>query len=223
MNLNIGDIFLYPHHGSVTVTKLTTRMFNDLPTEYVQFEVAQNGLSIEIPIAKAESIGVRNAINNDEVGRVFDILRGPTVDDPSNWSRRFKANQEKLTVGGIFTVSEVIRDLMTRSQVKPLSAGEKRQLEHAMQLVISELVLAMKSDPDETRRRIEAIYEPRPPLRRRLSQSENTIGSSPERKFGAAADFVCQFAACRDSSVGVEISCCRRGFRVTLFPIRPRT
>lgn len=62
-------------------------------------------------------------------------------------------------MGGIFTVSEVIRDLMTRSQEKPLSAGEKRQLEHAMQLVISELVLAMKSDPDETRRRIEAIYE----------------------------------------------------------------
>ncbi|MFC0453636.1 CarD family transcriptional regulator [Rhodococcus jostii] len=159
MNLNIGDIFLYPHHGSVTVTKLTTRMFNDLPTAYVQFEVAQNGLSIEIPVAKAEAIGVRNAIGNDEVEQVFDILRGPTVDDPTNWSRRFKANQEKLTVGGIFTVSEVIRDLMTRSQAKPLSAGEKRQLEHAMQLVISELVLAMKSDPDETRRRIEAIYE----------------------------------------------------------------
>ncbi|MCQ4120602.1 CarD family transcriptional regulator [Rhodococcus sp. FXJ9.536] len=159
MNLNIGEIFLYPHHGSVTVTKLTTRMFNDLPTAYVQFEVAQNGLSIEIPVAKAEAIGVRNAINLDEVGRVFDILQGPTIDDPSNWSRRFKANQEKITVGGIFTVSEVIRDLMTRAQAKPLSAGEKRQLEHAMQLVISELVLAMKTSPEVTRRRIESIYE----------------------------------------------------------------
>ncbi|MDF3312090.1 CarD family transcriptional regulator [Rhodococcus sp. T2V] len=159
MNLNIGDIFLYPHHGSVTVTKLTTRMFKDLPTDYVQFEVAQTGLSIEIPVAKAEALGVRNAINNDEVDRVFDILRGPTVDDPSNWSRRYKANQEKLTVGGIFTVSEVIRDLMTRAQEKPLSAGEKRQLEHAMELVISELVLAMKSDPDDIRRLIEEIYE----------------------------------------------------------------
>lgn len=170
----------------MTVTKLTTRMFNDLPTDYVQFEVAQNGLSIEIPVAKAEAIGVRNAINNDEVGRVFDILRGPTVDDPSNWSRRFKANQEKLTVGGIFTVSEVIRDLMTRSQEKPLSAGEKRQLEHAMQLVISELVLAMKSDPDETRAASKLSTNP-PTLPRRSLQSDDTkIGGSPDESSGCA-------------------------------------
>jgi CarD family transcriptional regulator len=46
-------------------------------------------------------------------------------------------------------VSEVVRDLWRRDQDKVLSAGEKRMLAKARQILISELALALKVDEEK--------------------------------------------------------------------------
>ena len=77
----------------------------------------------------------------------FDVLRAPFTEEPTNWSRRYKANLEKLASGDVIKVSEVVRDLWRRDQeVKSLSAGEKRMLAKARQILVSELALAEKTD-----------------------------------------------------------------------------
>ncbi len=81
--------------------------------------------------------------------KVFEVLRAPFTEEPTNWSRRYKANLEKLASGDVIKVSEVVRDLWRRDQDRGLSAGEKRMLAKARQILISELALAEKTDEEK--------------------------------------------------------------------------
>ena len=80
---------------------------------------------------------------------VFDVLRAEFTEEPTNWSRRYKANLEKLASGDVIKVAEVVRDLWRRDNDRGLSAGEKRMLAKARQILISELALAKKLDEDK--------------------------------------------------------------------------
>jgi CarD family transcriptional regulator len=80
---------------------------------------------------------------------VFDVLRAPHTEEPTNWSRRFKANVEKLASGNPLKVAEVVRDLWRRERERGLSAGEKRMLARARDILVGEVALAEKSTKDE--------------------------------------------------------------------------
>ena len=54
---------------------------------------------------------------------------------PTNWSRRYKNHSEKLRSGDIYQVAEVVRNLSIRDKDKGLSAGEKRMLQRARQIL----------------------------------------------------------------------------------------
>ena len=77
---------------------------------------------------------------------VFEVLRAPHTEEPTNWSRRYKANLEKLASGDVNKVAEVVRDLWRRDQERGLSAGEKRMLAKARQILVGELALAENTD-----------------------------------------------------------------------------
>jgi CarD family transcriptional regulator len=85
------------------------------------------------------------------------VLRAPYVEEPTNWSRRFKANQEKIATGDIVKVSEVVRDLTRRDEHKKLSTGEKRMLTKARQILTSELALARHIDKVRAAERLDSI------------------------------------------------------------------
>jgi CarD family transcriptional regulator len=80
---------------------------------------------------------------------VFDVLRQPYIEEPTNWSRRYKANVEKIASGDVIKVAEVVRDLYRRNEDRGLSAGEKRMLVKAVQILRSEVALAEKTDEEK--------------------------------------------------------------------------
>ncbi len=92
------------------------------------------------PAENVDLVGVRDVIGKEGLDRVFDVLRAPFTEEPTNWSRRYKANLEKLASGDVIKVSEVVRDLWRRDQDRGLSAGEKRMLREGA------------SDPDQRAR-----------------------------------------------------------------------
>ena len=94
-------------------------------------------------------VGVRDVVDADGLERVFSVLRAPHTEEPTNWSRRYKANLEKLASGDVIKVAEVVRDLWRRDKERGLSAGEKRMLSKARQILVSELALAEKTDEVE--------------------------------------------------------------------------
>ena len=89
--------------------------------------------------------------------RCSPCLREPYVEEPTNWSRRYKANVEKLASGDVIRVAEVVRDLSRRDTDKGLSAGEKRMLSKARQILVSELALAEKSTESEAEGHLDEV------------------------------------------------------------------
>ena len=149
MTFKVGETVVYPHHGAATIEEIVNRKIKGVDTEYLVLKVNQGELVIQVPAANVESVGVRDVVDDIGVAEVLDVLRQAEVEEPSNWSRRFKANQEKISNGDIVRVSEVVRDLSRRDANKGLSAGEKRMLMKARQILTSELALARSIDEDE--------------------------------------------------------------------------
>jgi CarD family transcriptional regulator len=148
MLFEVGETVVYPHHGAATITEVKQRTVRGEKKLYLKLNVKQGDLTIEVPAENVDLVGVRDVIDNDGVNRVFDVLRQPFTEEPTNWSRRYKANLEKLASGDVIKVSEVVRDLWRRDQDRGLSAGEKRMLAKARQILVSELALAKKTDEE---------------------------------------------------------------------------
>ncbi|RRJ87497.1 CarD family transcriptional regulator [Gulosibacter macacae] len=148
MKLEVGETVVYPHHGAATIEEVKVRVIRGEEKTYLKLNVAQGDLTIEVPAENVELVGVRDVINEQGLNKVFDVLRAPITEEPTNWSRRYKSNMEKLASGDVIKVSEVVRDLWRRDQDKGLSAGEKRMLSKARQVLVSELALAQETDED---------------------------------------------------------------------------
>ena len=149
MRFEVGETVVYPHHGAAKITKIAKKTVRGETKEYLTLMVTQSELEIQVPKENVEKVGVRDVIDKKGVKEVFDVLQAEFVEEPTNWSRRYTANLEKLASGDVVKVSEVVRDLWRRDQDRGLSAGEKRMLAKARQILISELALARKTDEEK--------------------------------------------------------------------------
>ena len=148
MKFVVGETVVYPHHGAAKIVEVADKTLRGETKTYLQLKVAQGELTIWVPAENVEMVGVRDVIDKKGVEQVFGVLRAEFIEEPTNWSRRYKANLEKLASGDVVKVSEVVRDLWRRDQDRGLSAGEKRMLVKARQILVSELALAKKTDEE---------------------------------------------------------------------------
>src|SRR5512142_35571 len=149
MGFTVGETVVYPHHGAALIEAIETRMVKGEEKAYLVLKVAQGDLTVRVPADNAEIVGVRDVVGQDGLNRVFEVLRAPHTEEPTNWSRRYKANLEKLASGDVNKVAEVVRDLWRRDQDRGLSAGEKPMLANARQILDSELALAEKTNEEK--------------------------------------------------------------------------
>jgi CarD family transcriptional regulator len=150
MSFTVGETVVYPNHGAAVIENIETRTIKGEDKQYLVLRiVAQQDLVVRVPAANLDLVGVRDVVDKEGLERVFTILRMPYVEEPTNWSRRYKANLEKLHSGDVMKVSEVVRDLWRRERDRGLSAGEKRMLAKARQILVSELALAEHTNEDK--------------------------------------------------------------------------
>ena len=142
MSFEIGQTVVYPHHGAATIEEVMTRTIRGEERTYLKLRVNQGDLEIQVPAENVDMVGVRDIVDEDGLEEVLSVLRAPYIEEPTNWSRRYKANLEKLHSGNVIKVSEVVRDLWRRDRDKGLSAGEKRMLAKARAILVAELALA---------------------------------------------------------------------------------
>ena len=146
MLFEVGETVVYPHHGAATIIEIKNRTVRGNEKLYLKLNVTQSNLVIEVPAANVDLVGVRDVIDSAGVAAVFEVLQVDSAEEPTNWSRRYKANVEKLASGNVLRVSEVVRDLWRRDHDRGLSAGEKALLAKARQVLVAELALAAKTD-----------------------------------------------------------------------------
>lgn len=159
MSFKVGETVIYPHHGAATIEEIVERELNGEPTTYLVLRVSQSDLVIQVPAENVDLVGVRDVVDEKGVEEVLDVIRAVEVEEPANWARRFKANQEKIATGNIVRVSEVVRDLSRRNSDKGLSAGEKRMLTKARQILVSELALARDVDEEQATELLDEVLQ----------------------------------------------------------------
>jgi CarD family transcriptional regulator len=144
-----GDKVIYPHHGAAVIEDLTERDFLGEKKKFFVLKLAYGDLKLMVPVDNTEEVGLREVVSKREVKKVMEVLREEESRMPSNWSRRYKTNIEKIRSGDCYQVAEVVRNLAIREGEKGLSAGEKRMLAKARQILVSELALAEHTNEDK--------------------------------------------------------------------------
>lgn len=141
MSFKVGETVVYPHHGAAYIEEISEKVMRGEKRLYLTLRIIQGDMVIQVPADSIEQVGLREVSNDEELEQVFAVLREENVEEPSNWSRRYKANGEKLTSGDVNKVAEVVRDLTRRNTDRHLSAGEKRMLAQARSILGSEVAL----------------------------------------------------------------------------------
>lgn len=146
MAFKVGETVVYPHHGAAIIEDISERTIRGEKRMYLTLRILQGDMTIQVPADSLQDVGVRDVSNDEQLEEVFAVLREENVSEQANWSRRYKANGEKLTSGDIKRVAEVVRDLTRRNADRGLSAGEKRMLAQARAILASEIALARDID-----------------------------------------------------------------------------
>ena len=143
---NVGDKIVYPMHGAGTIDAIEEK---DILGEKQNYYIIKmpGEVKVMVPISKAGDVGVRSVINKEEAGKVLEMS--------NNWNKRYKENMDKMKSGSIYEVADVVRNLSYKQKEKGLSTGEKKMLNNAKQILVSELVLAEHASENEVENLVE--------------------------------------------------------------------
>lgn len=139
---NIGDKVVYPMHGAGIIEAIEEKEVLGEKQRYYIMRLPIGDLKVMIPINNVKNIGLRCVIDEAGVDKVLEILQEKKERIVASWNRRYRNNLEKIKSGDVYEVAEVVRNLMQRDKEKGLSTGERKMLDSARQILISELVLA---------------------------------------------------------------------------------
>jgi len=175
---NVGDKIVYPMHGAGTVDSIEEK---DILGEKQSYYILKmpGEVKVMVPTAKADEIGVRNIIDESSVDKVFNILEQDETEMEKNWNKRYRDNMEKMKSGSIYEIADVVRNLSFKQKEKGLSTGEKKMLNNAKQILVSELVLAEHSSQDE----VEQLIDNKINTSFNLFRTEDVIKESVVKKF----------------------------------------
>ena len=151
---NVGDKIVYPMHGAGTIDAIEEK--NILGEKQNYYITKMPGeVKVMVPTNKAEEVGVRNVINKEEAAKVMSVLGENETEMSQNWNKRYRDNMEKMKSGDIYEVADVVRNLSFKQKEKGLSTGEKKMLNNAKQILVSELVLAEHASQEEVEKLVE--------------------------------------------------------------------
>jgi len=154
----IGDKVIYPNHGLGVIERIETKTIMGTTCGFYQLRMAGE-TTVFVPVDNVDSVGLRRAINDDEVQRLFNLLGDGQIDSHQNWKGRFKDNSDRMRTGSIYDVVEVLKSLTFLAKSKSLSFREKRMLDRAKFLVVSEITEVMGEKTPVVEGKVEKALE----------------------------------------------------------------
>ena len=159
LQFEVGDKVIYPNQGLGVIERIETRTIMGTTCGFYSLRMASSDTTVLVPVDNVEDVGLRRAIGDHEVKKLFTLLGNGKIDNHQNWKGRFKDNSNKMRTGSLYDVVDVLKSLNHLSQSKNLSFREKRMLDRAKFLVVSE-ISEVVSEPSETiEERVEKALE----------------------------------------------------------------
>lgn len=149
----IGDKIVYAIHGAGTIVDIQEIEILDNKETYYILQLPINDIKVSIPVSDSE--GIRSVISKEEGQKVIDILKSKRTDMSENWGKRYRENLEHIKTGDIFEIADIVRNLTILNEEKGLSASEKKMLNNAKRVMVSELVIVGSLTKDEANSMIE--------------------------------------------------------------------
>jgi len=146
---NVGDKVVYPMYGAGVIESIEEKEILGEIRKYYVMRMPVGDMKVMIPINNVQNIGLRDVVDDSLIDNVMDNMCSEDADLSINWNQRYRANMDKVKSGDIFKVAEVVRSLMLREREKGLSTGERKMLENAKQILVSEFVLVKEIDEIE--------------------------------------------------------------------------
>lgn len=152
---NVGDKIVYPMHGAGVIDSIEEKEVLGEKRQYYILKMPGE-VKVMVPTANAENMGVRNIIDKNGAKKVLSILEKDETQMSDNWNKRYRDNLEKMKTGNVYEVADVVRNLTFKQKEKgTLSTGEKKMLDNAKVILVSELALAENSSNDEIEQLVE--------------------------------------------------------------------
>jgi CarD family transcriptional regulator len=142
LNFHIGDKVVYPNHGVGIIEQISSRSTGATVERFYLLNIKASSLRVMVPCQNAGSVGLRRVVRNGEVQKVLDLLAIAENGSNGDWKDRFKENSDRMRTGSLLAVAGVLKSLIALHQAKPLSFREKKMLERARYLLVSELAMA---------------------------------------------------------------------------------
>ena len=142
LNFHIGDKVVYPNHGVGVIEQISSRSIGATIEKFYLLHIKASSLRVMVPCSNAGSVGLRRVVRNGEIQKIMDLLSGGESNGNGDWKDRFKENSERMRTGSLLEVAGVLKNLIALHQQKPLSFREKKMLERARYLLVSELAMA---------------------------------------------------------------------------------
>ncbi len=139
MTFQIGEKVVYPNQGVGVIENISTRSFGSRPEHFYLLRLSANSLTVMVPFSHVGDIGLRKITRNGEIGKVLVFLSSGRCRRCGDWKNRFKENTEKMRSGSLLEVAEVLKGLLLQQTEKPLSFREKKMLDRARQMLLTEV------------------------------------------------------------------------------------
>ena len=139
---HIGDKVVYPNHGVGIIEQISSRTMGATVEKFYLLKIAASSLKVMVPFANVNSVGMRPVVRNGEIEKIVDYLSSGECINAADWKDRFKENSDRMRTGSLFEVAIVLKSLIALHQAKPLSFREKKMLERARYLLVSELAMS---------------------------------------------------------------------------------
>ncbi len=142
MTFQIGEKVVYPNQGIGTIENISTRSFGSQTERFYLLRLLYSSMTVMVPFSHVGDIGLRKITKNGELARVIAFLAEGACHCSHDWKNRFKENSEKMRVGGLLQIAEVLKSLLVLQQEKPLSFREKKMLDRARHMLVTELSIS---------------------------------------------------------------------------------
>jgi CarD family transcriptional regulator len=141
-NFHIGDKVVYPNHGVGIIEQISSRTIGESVENFYLLKIKSSSLKVMVPFHNVSMVGLRRVVKNGEIQKIVDFLEDGECDNNADWKYRFKENSERMRTGSLLEVANVLKALLVLNQAKALSFREKKMLERARYLLVSELAMA---------------------------------------------------------------------------------
>jgi len=156
----VNQKIVYPSQGVGKIVEIKEKSFKKEMVLYYVIYLEVSDMTIMVPVLKAEELGIRAIVSQDEAKKALDLLSEDFEPIPSDWKLRYQINLDLLKKGSVIDIATIVRSLYHRSKVKELPILERKLYDSARKLLEDEITFSLGLPRDEVEAIIHSHLEP---------------------------------------------------------------